>query len=244
MDRKVSNFKPRKFWVFVDQNPRLKELFFDHETIGKFGKEIEIVLSDLFPKHLQLNEIKAATIPFDPTPFNRTKRMVNIMNDAGDNYIIEVAKVDMPLMFLFGCLRVLGEFYGKNISIHRPWNYSIPNLKTGITHHYRVLFNADFIKLEVKGKLHEITDAQIEELHNDHINFAKWKKIIKPENFIFKGIGLMSLVDITEQESMSLLKGLLLVGESNVGIKKLEDIEFHVRNIFKLPEVNDGFYSL
>ena len=225
----------------LEQNPALKELIYDYETVDKYEKEIEIILSDLFPKNLQLNEIKAATFPFDPRPFNRTERMVNIMNDADEKHHFEIKKDDVPLMFLFGCLRVLGEFYGKSISIHRPWNFSIPNKKTGITHHYRVLFNADFIKLEAKGKLHTITDAQIEELKNDHINIAKWKKIIKPENFIFKGIGLMSLVDITEQESMSLLKGLLLVGESNVGIKKLDQIEFHVRNIFKLPELTMGF---
>ena len=225
----------------VEKTPELKEFIYDFEVVEKYKDEIEVLLSDLFPKNLQLNEIKAAVFPFSPQPFNQTQRMLNIWADAEEDFELSINEEDVPLMFLFGCLRVLGEFYGKSLAIHRPWIISIPNKKTKLTHHYRILFNADFITLEAKGEIPKITDEQIDQLKNDHINFERWKKIINPDNYRFRGIGIMSLVDITEQHSLSVLKGILLSGDSEVGIKSLDDIEFHVRNVFKLPELTMGF---
>ncbi|GAK94120.1 hypothetical protein JCM19298_595 [Nonlabens ulvanivorans] len=60
---------------YVSQHPRLEEGL-RIEEIEQEKEVISTLLSDLFPRALTLNEIKAATVPFSDFLFNKTQRLI------------------------------------------------------------------------------------------------------------------------------------------------------------------------
>ena len=61
------------------QFPELRNGFSNLRSLEKYNKEIDTLLSFLFPDLLQTNEIKAATIPFYFTTFKLSKRFEEII---------------------------------------------------------------------------------------------------------------------------------------------------------------------
>ena len=66
----------------LDAVPELRNPFEDTALIEKHSEEVELLFSCLFPKALQENEIKSATLPFNRYFFNPTKRFQRILKNA------------------------------------------------------------------------------------------------------------------------------------------------------------------
>jgi len=66
----------------VIKHPELIEGFSDVTLVNKLKESINILLDPLFPEALQLNEIKAASIPFSFTTFKFSDRFQNIVLNA------------------------------------------------------------------------------------------------------------------------------------------------------------------
>ncbi|MEP0675260.1 MAG: hypothetical protein ABJC32_07020 [Nonlabens ulvanivorans] len=68
---------------YVSNHPRLEEGL-QVEEIEQEKEVINTLLSDLFPRALTLNEIKAATVPFSDFLFNKSERFENLLSHIID----------------------------------------------------------------------------------------------------------------------------------------------------------------
>ena len=59
--------------LLFKKNPELKEGFSDYSLLDTYKEQIDLLLDQLFPEPLLLNEIKAVTIPFSFISFKLTK---------------------------------------------------------------------------------------------------------------------------------------------------------------------------
>jgi hypothetical protein len=215
--------------------PILREGFDDFSYLEKYSIEIDDLLAIIFPDLLQSSEIKAVTVPFDFTTFKLTDRFKSILEDAGTNFHLKLHHINDYNLFMISCTFILAYYYNFDIDFKRPFHFSIPNKKTGITKYYRTRFNRDFFKIKRLNNAVKITEEDLKILIDNYNNIEIWKKYFPPKSYEFSGFIILNLFDVTPDYLLSSLKENLL--------KKDEDskeIEKSISNLFDSTNIKFG----
>lgn len=221
----------------LKKHPELITGFSDHTLLEKYYTQINTILEPLFPEALLLNEIKAATIPFNFTSFKFTTRFENILNDAGKDYQLTVRNFEEDSMYIMACTFILEFVYGYKVDTKRPFYFDIPDKNLGTMKYYRTTFNADFSEVFSTEKAPKLTEKDFRELLNNFENIEVWKEKFPPNSYIFKGFGIINLFDVTAEEMISSIKANLLAGGDNL-IYKLQN---NLRDFYSLKDLLLGY---
>ena len=224
----------------AEEYPELEEGLTSLSKIKELESQISMVLEDAFAPVLQQNEIKIATIPFNNTVLKATERYQNIIKVAGENFMPTI-NLDEDHLYIMGCSIILDQYYGYKIDFRRPFFYDIPDI-SGIIRHYRILYNADFIEIIKTDKAKEISAEDVSELLDSFDNIAIWKKKFPPSSWIFRGVIIANLFDVTTDVSLSDFKTSLLKYDKT-DVNFIDKFEKIFRAIFNLPEIKVGFAS-
>ncbi|MDM1293950.1 GAF domain-containing protein [Sphingobacterium sp. N143] len=201
---------------------------------------IRILLADLFPRSLTKNEIKAITIPFYLYTFNHTERLQNILNDAGDHYEFRFRNISADTYYILNCCMIISQYYGINLdAMNGPIFLDIPD-KNNIMHHYRVLFNADFMDIIPTDEASPLSIEDITQLIDNFSDIALWKSKFPAQSWILKGFSIMTLFDATTENAISNFKSTLLRESSNVQFEEIQNI---FRSIYKIDNLRIGVTS-
>ncbi|UMB61015.1 GAF domain-containing protein [Lutibacter sp. A80] len=221
------------------QFPELRDGFEDLSYLNKYNKEIDKLLSFLFPELLQNNEIKAATIPFEFTTFKLSKRFEQIIEDAGEDFEFKLRNFDELNIYILSCSFILSSYYNVNVDFRRPFFFDIPNIKTGITKHYRTLINGDFFKVEPLASAPIITDEDVKLLLDNFDNIDIWKEKFPPNSYQFTGFGIMNLFDVTQDQSLANLTENLIRNKKDEN--SFDKIEKSIAKLFGSSDILFGF---
>ena len=224
----------------ISKNQALTEPFSDTTFIENNKEDIQLLLSPFFPSLTTTNETRAVTMPYQHFFFNVTKRFAGVL-DAADGDV-GVPYNDVDFMYMFGCISILNALYGAGINYTRNFYFDIPEKKTGIMRRYRAFFNGDFAQLKPLKKI-EITEKDIRELVNNFDNIELWKKKIPPQSFVLEGITIVTLFDVTREESISALKYDLLKKDALVMPDIVEQIRTNLGALLNVPHLKTGFIS-
>ncbi len=219
------------------QFPELIDGFTDFSLLKKYENEIDLMLDGLFPEILTLNEIKAATVPFSFTSFKFTQRFETILANAGDDYEFKIRNFEEDQMYIMACTMILTFYYQKPIDLKRPFFFDIPDTNAGVMKHYRVAFNGDFMDITKSEEAPELSDEDIKLLLDNYENVAVWKEKFPPNSYVFKGFGLMSLFDVTADETLSSIKETLLRTDNNV----VFDLQKNLREFYNIKDLMLGY---
>ncbi len=237
-DSKHPYHKSAKYLVDeINKHPELINGFSDFSLLDTYSETIDLLLDPLFPEPLTQNEIKAVSIPFDFTSFKFTKRFENIINNAGPDFNLTLRNLDEDKIYIHACTMILTFYHKRPIDLRRPFFFDIPDKNTGITHHYRVAFNADFSKITPTENAPKITDEDFKMLLDNFENVAIWKEKFPPGSYIFKGFGIMNLFDVTIEETLSSLKANMLRKDDNL----IEDVALNLQEFFRINDLKVGF---
>ncbi|ULT25213.1 hypothetical protein KUH03_41420 [Sphingobacterium sp. E70] len=164
------------------------------EDLHQYEPIIKVLLADLFPRSLTKNEIKAVTIPFYLYTFNHSERLDNILRDAGDHYDFSYRDIAPDTYYILNCCMIISQYYGIKVdAMDTPIFLDIPD-KNNIMHHYRVLFNADFMDIIPTDRALELSEADIIELIDNFSDIALWKSKFPEQSWILKGFAIMTLL--------------------------------------------------
>lgn len=223
--------------------PELRKPFKDLEVLQKYEKEIALLLSALFPDALARNEVKTASLPFSPVLFNPSERFQDILNKAGENFELMIRDFDPDMMYLFACIFLLNMKYQAGLEYKRPYFFDIPN-GDGTLKHYRAFFNADFSSFKENETTRPLSEKDISELIDNFNDIALWKEKIPPGSYDFEGFGLMTLFDVTNDQSLSSLKNLLLKSDALEKQESLDAIRDKLRSWFNIHDLEVGFAAI
>ncbi len=238
-DNELLRDRARRVLKVLEEYPELEEGIKSEERIQELLPQIHLVLEDSFAQILQSNEIKIATIPFNNTVLQSSKRYQNIIKDAGENFEPQIKNLDEDHYFIMGCSIILNSYYGYNIDFRRPFFYDIPDANR-VMRHYRIMYNGDFIEIIKTDKAKDITNEDVAELLDNFDNVAIWKEKFPPHSWVFKGIVLANMFDVTTDVSLSDFKTSLIRYDKTQGdfIGSFQEI---FRAIFNLREIQVGF---
>ena len=221
--------------------PALSKSFDDFTLLEKYQEEIRLLLSPFFPSLTTTNEIKAAGVPFRPMVFNLTKRFDNILNGAQGDVLIPETNSD--LIYTFSCITILNGYYKANVSLAPNLFFNIRDKQTGIIRRYRAFINADFTEIIPGPNVKPLSEKEIYELTNNFGNTELWKKKIPPNSFCFEGFSILTLFDVTRDESVSALKFDLIKKDSLTTPDIVEQIQENLGAMLSIPNLKIGFIS-
>ncbi|WP_024772663.1 hypothetical protein [Aquimarina macrocephali] len=221
--------------------PELEEGIKEETRVKELLPQIDLILEDSFAQILQQNEIKIATIPFHNTVLKSSDRYQNIIATAGKDFEPQIKNFDEKHYYIMGCSMILNSYYGYNIDFRRPFFYDIPDAM-GIMRHYRIMYNGDFIDVIKTDKAKDITDEDVAELLDNFDNVDIWKEKFPPHSWIFKGVVIANMFDVTTDVSLSDFKTSLIKYDKTHGdfVGSFQQI---FRAIFNLYEIKVGFSS-
>ncbi|NHF60649.1 GAF domain-containing protein [Flavobacteriaceae bacterium TP-CH-4] len=236
--------KAKRILKAQEPYPELRDGFSDLSLLKKYEKVIHIILQDTFSEVLTHNEIKTASLPFDDTVFNASKRFQKILKDAGgEAFKPQLSGLSDHMYYIVACTVILGMHYGHPVDFKKPLFYDIPDAH-GVMRHYRILYNADFIEILPTEKAKELSKADIEELLENYDNLELWKDKIPPGSFISKGFVISNMFDVTAEHSISEIKSALIANEKkNEGDSFMTELQETFRSFFNLKTVTVGFVA-
>ena len=225
----------------IEKTPELSKPFDDFNLIEKYQDEVHLLLSPFFPSLTTTNEIKAAGIPFKPMLFNLTKRFANILEGSQSDVLIPESSSD--LIYIFSCITILNGYYKANVSLSPNLFFNIRDRQTQIVRRYRAFVNADFTEIIPGPDVQLLSEKEIYELTNNFGNTELWKKKIPPKSFSFEGFSLLTLFDVTRDESVSALKFDLIKKDSLTEPGIIEQIQENLGAMLNIPGLRTGFIS-
>ncbi|WP_025742107.1 cell surface protein [Aquimarina pacifica] len=240
-DNKLIQDRAQRILKIAEEYPELETGIESEDRVNELLPQIQLVLEDTFPVILQNNEIKIATIPFHYTVLKSTDRYESILKNAGPDFEPQLKNLDEDHYFIMGCSMILGKYYNYNIDFKRPFFYDIPDSQ-GVMKHYRVLYNGDFIDIIKTDRAKDITDDDVAELLDNFDNIDIWKEKFPPYSWIFKGVVLANMFDVTTDVSLSDFKT-SLIRYDKTQIDFANSFQEIFRAIFNLREIEVGFSS-
>ncbi len=220
--------------------PELRDGFDDLSILEKRKEVIHTILADTFSTALTHNEIKAASIAFANVVFNSSKRFQKILEDAGDDFELEITNMSEDIQYIMQCTVILGFYYGFKVDFRRPLFFDIPDAN-GIMRHYRILYNADFMELIPTEKALDLTQDDFDELLENFENLELWKEKIPPNSFISKGFVICNMFDVTAEHSISEIKSTLIGSNKRGNEDFMDNFQETFRSLFNLQNINVGF---
>ena len=241
LEDSFQTFRAKEVLKRIKKIPQLSGSFNDVSVIEKHCKEINLLLSPFFPSLTSTNEIKAVNLPFSAMLFNLTRRFANLLEESeGENLISEI---NADLIYMFSCMSILNDYYKINISISPNLFFSVRNKKTSILNKYRALINFDFTEIIPLKEAKALTDKDIYELTNNFTNTQLWKEKIPPGSFRFEGFTIMTLFNVTYDESISALKFDLLKKDALTTPDIVAQIQASLSTMLNIPNLKTGFIS-
>lgn len=139
--------------------------------------------------------------------------------------------------------KILNVFYGQNLDLLLSEVISLRNVETGLEKHYKINVISDYVKVTAVKELKPISQQQIYRLLNEWDNTEYWKECLPPDNFLFEGMMMGILSDVTDVEILSEMKQLAVDEDQNVDPEQsLKNFQRMIRSYLGMPKVQFGTF--
>lgn len=160
-----------------------------------------------------------------------------ILDAAGPDFEFRIRDFDHHQFYVLSCCIILNDFYGTALDFSRPLFLDIP-AANGVTRHYRILYNAKDLEIIPTEKALKLQPDEISELLSNYYDIELWKSKFPPDCYILKGFALITLVDVTVENAISIFKEKLLTLHAADFKDSVQSI---FRSIFRHPDIEVGF---
>ncbi|MHC5363074.1 hypothetical protein [Myroides sp. LJL110] len=211
-DSPEQNFKKAYYQDLLNRLEKVPGLLSNSISEQEIRQNYQLVgelFEVLFPFALSQNEIKGVALPLQEVVFNHTDRFKKILDNAKKGHVIKWRNFDQHQYYIICCCIIMNLYFKTKFDLTRPLFVDIPD-KQGIMFHYRVLYNADFVKVIPNENAIMLTQADIELLQDNYDNLDLWKKYFPEKSWNLRGFGILSMVDVTTENALTLLKEALL----------------------------------
>ena len=236
--------------AMLDSTPELTAEEIEPAALAKHPDVLSVVMSPVIPLGGSGASISGAVPPYSPEFFYSTEsfRRLRLLEDfensvriSGTNLKPEVVSTARAVD---AYLRILEHLYGISHDGGFPFIVTRIDEKSGLARHYKLEFDTRFVEIAVKGELKELSPAVIEQLLSETMDLDLWRRTLPPEQFEFRGFGILNATDVTVQEELSLLKDDLLKPGSLTTSEQVDGLENRLRVILGRPALRLGLIGL
>lgn len=229
-----------------ESHPELMRNIDDLKVLKPYTELIEELLAAIFPPTSSSEEnLYAVALPFKFETVYTSKLFQRLFIKSGTN------EVRMPdnatglklnqekLEFAYGM--ILKKYCGYNSPETTGWVHPYKDPKTGLTKYLELKIDTRFIDVNPLYEMPKMPESIICQRTNRIKTIEELTEHIALEKFVFEGLSIIRVNDVTEQEVISLIKNSLLNINGGVTDKSVyEELESHVQSLIGLKNLRIG----
>ena len=229
------------------QAPGLGASISDPAILERYEDAVDMLMSAEIPPAAWEHAYAAAMIPFQLRGFYATPQMrLNMMDDSGR--IKGRLNVDDKLVSLlrrgYAYVLILQRVYGLKVELDYTPTLTVPDRDTGLDRHFRLLFDSQFVDVEVVGERPPLPEGVRQRLQATLLEPGSLERILPPDRFVLRGVTFLKAIDVTDQEVLSALKRDLIDRESIVSPTRFVELQTRLRTLLRRPELRLGLAAL
>ncbi|GIV59595.1 MAG: hypothetical protein KatS3mg043_0684 [Rhodothermaceae bacterium] len=236
----------RTILAMLDETPDLREPITDLAPLERHIELLDLMMTAVFPMALWEQTHAAAFVPFDLVSFYATPAFarLKLLEHLQDDLLINGQPFDpgemnhMKTMLAYH--HILNRFYGIDSCIDFPLIVTTTDEQTGLKRHFKISTDTRFIDIETRAPLKTLSEEQIQRLLADPMNQDLWQEWLPPEQFAFHGFTILTAVDVTVQQILSLLKDDLLQREALTSVDRIDTLQTRLRMLLRAPQLQVG----
>lgn len=226
-----------------EQHPELMEAITDQEILVPHKELIEELLSAVFPP-TTTNFMYGVALPFKfQAVYVSPTFKANLIKPGTSQIIIPENQVGLSLS-----QEKLNAAYG--IILKKYLNYPAPDAyrsiypytdaATGLTRYMELRLDTRFIEVRPKGDMPKMPDSIMDHHNNRIMKLQELMHQIPLEEFVFEGITVMRLNDVTEQAVIAEIKNKLLEFDPLSDAAGYTELETYVQSLISIKNLSIG----
>ncbi len=247
LKRMISEDKPgaRKLYQSlleeIQAKPELLEPIEDATVLMMHTELVETLLSTIFPPSSTTHEgIFAVSYPFQfETIFASPKFKELFLQDASNEIVVpdretnvSIANASLSLAYNI----ILRKFYSLQVPVIASSVHPFPDAESGLINYLELKLNAQFVDVKLVGDfVIPTTFAPQKSLEIDEL-----KEVFPLEHFMFEGIVVLDVADVTTDQVIAEIKNTLLNINASSDITVYEELQPHVQSLIGLKNVQVG----
>jgi len=229
----------------LQQADNLRGPIRDLSVLEEHKDLVDLLISCVLPPVSRHQQLAKLSIPFDLNAFYETPAVKKLSAENKIKYDINRStNLIYCSMVVSACSLVLNKYYGQDLKVDPPISINIRPTDSDVVRHYKLSLDMNFVKVKPTQPLRSLSQEQINALLSNIYDIDLWMQCIPPEAFEFEGFSISTLIDITEEQSLSYLKQQLLLKDAIVNQNNIDKLQRIVRNYLELPDLKLGITAI
>src|SRR5262245_11269238 len=231
----------------VAQAPDLAGIITDPAILDRHEDAVDMLMTAEIPPAAWEQAYGAAMVPFQLRGFYATPHMRRDMMDAGGRIKGRLNIDDKLVSALrrgYAYMLILDRVYGANVELDYTPILTVSDPATGLDRHFRLIFDSQFVDVQVVGELPALPDEVRQRLQAALLEPGALERILPPDHFVLRGVTFLKAIDVTDQEVLSGLKRDLIDRESIVSPTRFAELQNRLRTLLRRPELRLGVAAI
>ena len=245
-NRTKSSFA-RELLKEIEQKSELHSEIRDERILETNEELIKDMMLFVFPDFFNDRQAFAASTPFtDRIIYSSPKFREKFMDE---NYLKNTELNITPETFLFGKTigaygLILSKFYGIDYTFSFPIVHKIMNPVNGLDMYYKMNMANEFVNVELKDELDELTESDKEEIKNRIYDLDFLSSKINPAKYKFSGFLVLNMINISDTEILSAIKKELIEKDSITTFSGFLKLQHHLKSLLNCPGLMLGLVDV
>ncbi len=225
-----------------ESHPELLNATTDISTVDHHKELIEELLSAVFPPTTS-NYMYGVLMPFKNEAVYVSPLFKELLLKPGTNEVEIPGSADADesklenIHFAYGL--ILKKYLGYYSPVTNRSIYPVQDPDTGLFRYMEIRLDARFIDVNPIGDMPEMPKTILDPQSNRIMTVTELAALIPLDKFVFEGVAVVRINDMTEQEVITKMKNRLLnssIADENVYI----ELEEHIRSLIGLKNIMIG----
>jgi hypothetical protein len=225
-----------------ESHPELMKTITDLDILTPHTELIEELLSAVFPP-TTANYMYGVAIPFKHIAVYASPRFKSMLKPGTQEINVPEGQVGSNLnqekmQFAYGL--ILKKYLGVNSPETSRSIHPYLNEETGLTRFLELRIDARFIDVKPIGEMPALPESILNKHTNNIMTMEELMEHIPVDKFVFEGISVIRVNDMTEQEVITLIKNRLLDMNAFSDASVYTELEKHVQSLIGLKDLAIG----
>ena len=229
----------------LESAPDLRGEIEDVSVFKQHRELVDLIMSLVLPAGMSDTTYAAAIQPWQPVSFYVTP---SFEREDLMNHLLRFFEQKADFMSkgkaVNAYISLLDNFYSNCFGAKLPMFFPVINDSNGLTRYFKIDFDNRFCTVKNVGPVPELTDEDMSELMADVMNLELWREKLPPDNYEFRGFALLTALEVTEAQIVSILKNDLLQKDALSTSAKVEQVESRIRSLMRMPDLSVGLVSV
>jgi hypothetical protein len=226
--------------------PELLQPIDDASALKKYSELVEMLLATIFPPaQSEADNLYAVSFPFTFNTIYTSQLFKHTFLKPGTKQInIPEGSVAYKLFYekvWHAYYMILRKYAGFKTSFSPRSIYPVEETTTGLRRYLEVQIDSRFVDVKtIDGKEPKIPANAVNGRTNKMMELSELYKLLPLNQFVFEGMVIIRICDVTNQEVISEIKNTLLSTNAFYDSSVYETLQSHIQSLLGLKEVKIG----